>query len=284
MIIGVGLMKKGFLVNDLDKWCANKMRFVRPMLVISLFMVCNSSRVYAFDETKQPCASSIIELVGKLIAVNNFKPRDGDNAGVIIAKACKTLPTDSSKLITVIAYDSTKEFEKNFVVAIVDKSKQKVVSIYQNMIGEDAILTLGEGSLHIDTARYQLAQDIRAFGIDVETVYMYGGCYEGGIGPQRSLYVPTGDKIKQITDWFYLSDWSYTNGGSTCNGGTGDQSTEGFSYSIAVGNKSSKGMKNLQIIGKSSDRKRRPFTYMLRYDGDKYPTDGLQESLSKWRQ
>ena len=270
-------------MNNLDKLCANKMRFVYSMLLISLFMVFNSSRVYAFDETKQPCASSIIELVGKHIAVNNFKSRDADNGGVVIAMDCKTLPTDSSKQIAIFAYDAAIEYEKNFVVAIIDKSKLKVDSIYKDKIQEDASLTLGGSSLQIDTARYQIAKGIRAFGVDIDTVFRQG-CVEGGFGSERRLYAPNHNEIKPILEGFYISSWSYTKGGVACNGGMGDQSTEYFSYSIAVGNKSSKGMKNLQIIGKSSDRKRRPFTYMLRYDGDKYPTDGLQESLSKWRQ
>jgi hypothetical protein len=240
---------------------------------------CSSAQ--AFDVSKQACSELITQVVGKHIAVNNFKLVHSDNGGVVIAQVCKTLPTDAAKSIAVFAYDAGVKDEKKFVVAVVNTSTRKLVSMYQDAIQEDAVLTFREGSFHIDTARYNLAHSVRAFGIDIQTVY-WQGCREGDRGPERRLFVAQGDAIKPVLQDFYISTWSYTKGGATCNGGMGDQSKEEFSYSIAVGNAKTKGLANLHIIGTSSDRKRRPFSYVLRYDGEKYPVEQLRSAQNKW--
>jgi hypothetical protein len=248
-----------------------------------LLCACFCFSAHAFDPAKQPCANSITQMVGKHIAVSNFKLSKAENGGVIVDQACKTYPTDAAKSIAVFGYDGGGNHEKKFVVALIDTSKRKIVSIYQDIIQEDAVLTLGKGSFHIDTARYNLAQGIRAFGVDIASINHGGrGCYEGGFGPERRLFAQFDDKMKSVMQGFQLSNWTYTKGGMTCNVDS-DQSKEEFSYSITVGNGSTNGLANLQILRTSSQRKRRPFSYVLRYDGEKYSTEGLQNAIYKWR-
>ncbi len=251
---------------------------------IILFCAWHASNAFAFDAKKQVCPDSITQVIEKHIAVDNFKSQHARDGGVIIAEACKASPTDASQSIAVFAYDADADGKAKVVVALVDTSKRKVVSIYHDTISQDASLTLGEGSFQIDTARYNLAQHIRAFGVNMTSTDGGHGCYDGGLGAERRLFALIEGKIKPILEGFFVSTWRYTKGGATCNGGMGDQSTEEFSYSIAMGNTKTNGLANLHISGTSSDHKRKRFSYVLRYDGNKYPMNGLQNAIYKWQE
>ena len=178
-------------------------------------------------------------------------------------------------MIVAFAYASEIKYQKHLVVSLVDTAKTKVVAVYKGVIGEDATLTIGDGSLRIDTARYDLAQNVRAFGLDFSTVYSQG-CVEGGLGPTRTLFVREGKTIRPVLQGLYLSTWTFIKGGPSCASGERDV-IETTSYTVSVLNTVSNGFRNLRITSTSTlDNGKRamkgPIAYLVKYDGETYST------------
>jgi hypothetical protein len=250
------------------------------------FVLCHS--VYAqadSEQNKQHCSDTMVKLVGKHLGISDFS----HTSGVIVDEACKVWPKDDSKTIAIFSYDAGVEHEKRLIVVLVDTLKERVVATYKRAIQEDAAMTVGAGSFRIDTARYDLAPGVRAFGLDVTTSYSQG-CVDGGLGPVRTLFVQDGKEIRPIFENFYISSWRYVQGGPSCAEGE-NVVTEDITYSIGIGNETTNGYANLKITADSSysgaaKTKRKPFQYELHYDGKKYPTslfNGAGTELDNWR-
>ena len=182
------------------------------------------------------------------------------------------------------------------IIALIDTLKSKVVATYIGAIHEDAAVTLGDNSFNIDTARYNLAPGVRAFGLDVSTSYSQG-CVDGGVGPTRTLYVQDGKTIRPILEYFYIYTWKFANlgGRPNCVNGEGDEVTANISYSIGISKATTNGYSNLLITANGSYSNgdkytQKPFQYELHYDGNKYPTGifngadaKLEKELENWQ-
>lgn len=247
-----------------------------------------SQSIYAqadSDRKKQRCSDAIVKLVGKHLGISDFSY----TSGVIVAGACKIWPKDNSKTIAIFAYDAGVEYEKQLIVVLVDALKGSVVATYKGAIQEDATMTVGVDSFRIDTARYDLAPGVRAFGLDVTTSYSQG-CVEGGLGPVRTLFIQDGKEIRPVIENFYISSWRYVQGGPSCAEGE-NVVIEDITYSIGIGNVATNGYANLKITAISSysdaaKTKRNSYEYEVHYDGNKYPTslfNGAGTELDNWR-
>jgi hypothetical protein len=245
-----------------------------------------SCSVYAETSTNlvdQHCSDSTVRLVGKHFAISDF-------GGVIVAGVCKVWPKDKSLTIAMFAYESDEDYRKELVVAMVNSAKGSVVASYKGFIGEDAAMRVSETSLRIDTARYDIAPGVRAFGLDVTSGYS-SGCGDGGLGAIRTLYVREGSTIRPILENFITHTWRIVQGGPTCAPDGKELVTEDIFYGIGIGKSVTNGYANLVITpaisfsnGVASARK--PFQYEIRYDGKEYPTlnsNGGGEALDKWR-
>lgn len=247
-------------------------------IVFTVAFICFCIDHAAYGETgseKNRCDKSTVNLVGKYLGVSNFSypkvnmyPRD-KNGSVIVTGVCKVWPKDNSKIIAIFAYDEGVKYEKRLIVVLVDTIKVRIVASYKGAIKEDAGI-VGEDSFRIDTARYDLAPGIRAFGLDVVTDNSFNGeacgdgCADDGYGPVRTLFVQDGKEIKPILEGFYTSSWSYAL----------YSTYEGRSYSLSVDTASTNGYKDLLVTETLSDRDGKkigkPLRYKLRYDGKKY--------------
>lgn len=148
------------------------------------------------------------------------------------------------------------------------------------MIDEDAALTVGPGSLKIDTARYQLAPAVRAFGLDVDTGYCQG-CVEGGWGPMRALYVQEGRRLRPVLEGLTMSTWRYLRGGPSCME-EDDALIETTVVGIGIGKAVDHGFSSLLVStvrfdGDKPKRHDRPRSIEVRYDGSRYPTPQLAD-------
>jgi len=228
------------------------------------------------------CSDAIVNLVGDYLDVSDFSyPKDGiypsaENGGVIIAGVCKVWPKDNSKTIAVFAYDAGVKYENQLIVVLVDTIKGRIVATYKGTIQEDAALTVGENSFRIDTARYDLAPGIRAFGLDVTTSYSQG-CGIGGSGPVRTLFIQDDKEIKPILEDFYISSWKFIQEGqSRCTGADAPEESlyENVSYSLSVDTTSTNGYRDLLVtetISRDDEKKTgKPLRYKLHFDGEKY--------------
>jgi hypothetical protein len=127
-----------------------------------------------------------------------------------VAAACKPWPFDKRVVIVAAAWAQDKEQDKNLVVALVDTSAGAVRSAFRGVVREDATWSVGQGSLRIDTAPYDLAPGVRAIGIDVASAPVAGTLVRDGVTVARSLFVPDGAQLRLVLDGVVLTTWRKT--------------------------------------------------------------------------
>lgn len=211
----------------------------------------------------QLCENSVTSLIGKSLGVDNFS---------YIKNACKRWPKDKSITIAAFAYDSGVEYQKSLIVALIDIQKSVVVATYRGVIedpGSDVTLEY----LKIDTARYDLAPGVRAFGVDVMQSLNIR-CAIGGSGPQRTLYLQEGESIRPILANQTMSRWGYYGGSNPCDDEeTGHEYTETDTFTIGMAKEITNGYYNLainQTTSYSNSDKTKSITREYNYDGSKY--------------
>lgn len=243
----------------------------RPFAIAAFFLLMSLNALGQTDEPPDDggCSDSSIERVSRHLRIRH------DGASEVVASACKRWPYDPALMIVAFAYDAGIEGEKSLVIALVDTARNGVEAVYRGAIEEDAAMTVGGGSLKLDTARYDIAPGTRAFGLDLSTAFSQG-CVGGGLGPVRSLYVRDGKTIRPVLEGFYLSTWQFAKGGPSCATGERAVVIETTSYKISVLKSETKGFKDLRITARSTldnhrKSRRESVSYTVRYDGETYP-------------
>ncbi|HEY9024164.1 MAG TPA: hypothetical protein VIP05_07670 [Burkholderiaceae bacterium] len=125
----------------------------------------------------------------------------------MVAAACRLWPFDRTALIVAAAYAQDKERDKNLVVALVDTKTMAVRSAFRGVAREDATWSVAQGSLHIDTAPYDLAPGVRAIGVDMTSDAVAGTLVREGVTATRSLFVPDGAHLRLVLDGLVLATW-----------------------------------------------------------------------------
>ncbi len=127
------------------------------------------------EKDTQRCDTSTINLIGKHFGIPDFSyPAEEMYRGtknLIVADACKPWPQNKSQTIAIFAYNNNIEYERALIIALVNTKKRQVIASYKGAISEDAAMTIGKDSMLIDTSRYQLAPNVRAFGLELTTSY-----------------------------------------------------------------------------------------------------------------
>ena len=184
----------------------------------------------------QLCENSVTSLIGKSLEVDNFS---------YIKNACKRWPKDKSITITAFAYDSGVEYQKSLIVALIDIQKSVVVATYRGVIQQSSGDTVE--NLEIDTARYDLAPGVRAFGVDVMQSLNIR-CAIGRSGPYRTLYVQEGKNIRPILADQPMSRWAYYGETNPCDDKeTGHEYAETETFTIGMTKEITNGYYNLVI-------------------------------------
>jgi hypothetical protein len=178
------------------------------------------------------------------------------------ATACKTSPVDQSILLIVAAYDRPAPAEKNLVVAMVDTRTGTVRSAFKGWVDGDAALSLAQGSVSLDTARYDLAPGVRAFAVDQST-----SMREGGLARYRTLFVQDGAALRPVLDAFVI----YAEGGAADGADLADPTT---AWKIAIASHATHGYADLVITpvveGAAGAKPSHGQRSMLTYDGERY--------------
>jgi len=227
----------------------------------------------------QSCQAALIRSVSAQLKLPGLVGAGaGDDAGesTVVAAACKASPAVRGQAYVALAYDAGDPDGKRLVLAIVQGNR--VVADYRGEIYEDATLTVQSDSLHIDTARYVLANGVRAFGLDVSG-WASPNCGDGGEGPSRSLYIREGTHIRRVLADMLVSSWRFVRrGNDRCNASAPANAPtviENTRYTVSVRPQTHHGFHDLQVTATATRDDGKPDQhggrYVLKYDGKRYP-------------
>jgi len=244
-------------------------------------------------QVEQLCDARTLAAVGRFVDVANFKEpalgHDADSNAMVAAAACRAAPAYHGRLVAA-AYRSGHQDDLLLVIVLLDPAGG-VVSSFKGAMDSDPATKIVSGSLWLDTAAYDLAAGVRAFGLDL-TSGAPRGCAGAGSGARRSLFVSQGRFIRPVMQDLPMSEWALIQRGkSACTDGSApDQTiTESFSASLGLAQTTTRGWRDLMVTGLASrddgrTDERPPFTALLKWDGRIYSIDAQQQAWTAWRQ
>jgi len=244
-------------------------------------------------QVEQLCDARALAAVGRFVGVANFKEpalgHDADSTAMVAASACRAAPALHGRLVAA-AYRSGHQDDLLLVIAQVDASGNVGASFKGAMDGDPG-LKIVSGSLWLDTAAYDLAPGVRAFGLDV-TSGAPRSCSGVGSGARRSLFVAQGRFIRPVLQDLPMSEWALIQRGkSPCTDSSAPELTitENFTAKLALAPTSTRGWRDLAVTCTASRDdghldERPPFSAVLKWDGRMYTIDAQQQAWSAWRQ
>ena len=220
----------------------------------------------AQGETTNYCATRIAVAVAKNA---DIRYHDAD------AATCKSAPADPATTLAALAYPADATQTKTLVVAVVDARTARVVRRYQQEVTEDSAVMVGADSLSLDTAPYQLAPGVRAFGLRFNSDARGASCADGIWRDELTLFVPDGAELRPVLRGLAMSR-SWARKGCFGNGG-GTLEYDEATLSIALAPARSKGYADLEVsarIRRNGAGAAKVERVMLRYDGEQYRISG----------
>jgi hypothetical protein len=255
-------------------------------VVLSLFFALffNISLANAKEQT---CDDAVVEIVAKHLKLDNFFMHNKTDTGILVAEACKPSPQDKNIVLATFAYslfDKNQpkkvvkdhpdlEYNKDLIVAMIDKSSKRVTSSYQTVISEDAALEVGSDSLQLDIARYELELNVRAFGLRFHNAAHGPSCGGSWQEDELALFVKEGNELRPVLG-LPMSLQQVTNGciNAPMIGAVFEEAT----LTIGVEKAGNRGYADLlltaQIKGDGVDERTKPRVehQLLHYDGKRY--------------
>lgn len=221
------------------------------------------------------CPAKLFNTIGRALKIENLQ---GDNQ-VIVAQACKPWPYDKNSLLTAFAFNEGVEGEKTYIVAIVDAKTLQPRASYKSTILEDAATEATEGSLKLDTAKYQISPVVRAFGVRFSSGARGASCADGSYWDELTLFTRQEEKLVPI----FKQNMQSQEASSGCIGSaTGHDAWEYTKKTISIAPSSTNGLADLQItatsiiegdeeaIPKNANRKARVERHLLKFNGKAY--------------
>lgn len=241
-------------------------------LALAIVLCVFSSTTFA-QLQQDKCAPAIYQTIGRNLDIKDVSLRQ--DSGNVISAVCRALPYKTGLLLAAVAYDVGVKYEKNMVVATIDEKTKRIVGSYQSVIGEDAITEVGVYSLKLDTARYQLADEVRAFGVRFSSSAHGANCGEAYWGNELTLFVPERKTLRPIlTLNLYQQRWL-----KGCPAAATQALWEDALLTVSMANTSTNGFRDIVVtakitvnaegvpIGKHRDRIEQ---HTFHYDGTTY--------------
>lgn len=217
----------------------------------------------------------------------------GDDAP-IVAQACRVWPYDASLALAAVAYpmpgsDRIGGRQLRLVVAMLGAEDARLLAVHESDLAEDAAFALTGDGLLLDTARYDLAKGVRAFGVVLRSAAPGPSCPDGRANDEMTLYVREGETLRPVFT-SNLDFWARVEG-EPCSWAPGQRLvTEEARFTIAVQPTAHHGFADLRVQSNvartetvtGSDREtssQRRDSRVLRYDGSRYDTSALQNGF-----
>lgn len=240
-----------------------------------LMVLCFLSSAAFAQSREDKCAPDVYETVRHNMKISEFSPsQDGGN---VISAACRIWPYKTNSLLAAFAYDDGVKYEKRLVVVEIDEKTRRVVSSYWSVIGEDAVTEVGEYSLKLDTAKYQLSNDVRAFGVRFNSSAHGANCGEAYWGDELTLLVPEKKTFRPVLSLnLYQQRWL-----KGCPAATSQALWEDAMLTISMANTSTNGFHDIVVTAKitvtaegegtpTGNHRDRIERHTLHYDGTTY--------------
>lgn len=207
----------------------------------------------------------------------------------VVASACKLWPFDESIVLAVATFGDPNgtpgERTLYGTVAMLSAADGKVLASHVEEIGEDAATAVQEGAYRLDTARYDLADGMRAFGVVFHSSARGPSCPERGFGDQLTLFVREGARLRPVLST-YLDAWRVVSG-SVC-GSARDAVIDTGHTVLRIEPTRQHGWADITLstrvqreAGADAPHDRRTAHRTLRYNGTLYQLDPF-ESLFHW--
>lgn len=235
-----------------------------------------------YSEAASRCSDAVVKRLGKHFGLPDFAyPASGmypsvENGGLLVAGICKPWPTNKSRMIAAFAYDAGTQYEKQLLLAVIEGPNSRVIASYKGVIPEDAATEVSSYSLGLDTARYTLSNNIRAFGLRLNT-FRDRCTYEGGFDNELTLFIVDGPTIRPVLTET-MSHWSYF-GGNRC-GGEDVPRTDANTV-ISIEPTISNGLADLRLTAMRSDKKKR-ISAIVKYNGERYDLKPWHTVFGAW--
>ena len=212
------------------------------------------------------------------------------------AQACRVWPHDPGITLATVAYPRAGSAEPGdralrLAVAMLDSDDGRLLASHHMDVEEDAGFRLGAGGLRLDTARYDLAPGLRAFGVVVRSSAPGPSCPDGRVNDELTLYLREGAALRPVFST-YLETWQRVEG-EPCAWARGERVvTEQAASVVAVEPTSSHGHADLRVIakversvlpagrpGRDGEATQRRASQVVRHDGRRYDTAVLQNGF-----
>lgn len=245
-------------------------------------------------QVEQLCDARVLGAVGRFVHVDNFREpalgHDADASAMVAAAACRAAPAFHGRLVAA-AYRSGRQDDLLLVIAVVDAATGQVGASFKGNLDSEPAMKIVSGSLWLDTAAYDLAPGVRAFGLDV-TSGQPRGCAGVGSGARRSLFVSQGRFIRPVLQDLPMSEWALVQRGkSACTDSSAPDLTitEDFTATLGLAPTSTRGYRDLVVTGAATRDdghldERPALRSVLKWDGRVYSTDEHQRAWTTWRQ
>jgi hypothetical protein len=245
--------------------CIVRHRFSR--LLAAALLTQFAPAAHAVERCPKPVVAALAQRAG-------IAPAKGE--APVVAQASKVWPHDPNVLLAALAYGKREDDRRTLVVAMVDAGTRRVLSDYVVPLREDAVLRFLPYSLDIDTARYQLAPDVRAFGVRFES-FSTVDCPDRLAKDELTLFVPNGAVLRPVLPRLATSRLLAKAG---CFGGSGAQQLvyDDATLTVAVAPAASNGLADLVVTARIQQvtgmvdphAPARQERVTLRYDGSAY--------------
>jgi hypothetical protein len=228
----------------------------------------------AHADPEQACGDAMVDALAKAAKVT----------ADVVAQACKPLPDDPRTTIVVAAFGNADEEDgtKQQVVGLVDTASSRVLAMGRDTIEEDAVTHVGESAYVIDTARYRLSPEVRAFGIVFHSDARGPSCPDAYASGELTLWVRDGKALRPVLGT-NLDGWVSVKG-TACGAGHGEAVSEDAHITVAVEKTATHGYADISLTAHITsshrgaddawqDGPKRTGKTLLKYDGKSYGTD-----------
>lgn len=181
---------------------------MRGAMMIGVLLVTSLFSPSGLTTEVSECPHELIEAVAEHYGLIHLN--DDENSSPVVDETCRTWPYDSNLVLSAIVYSADLALSRSpqaasadadvldLYVSVFNRKDGKLVSTYTHKVYQDATVQVSQESISIDTARYDLAPGIRAFGVRFNSAANPSGAAEAWEDDYLTLYVSDGGVLRPV--------------------------------------------------------------------------------------